>query len=96
MGMQDATLSKAFIVPNEFGLHARPAAILAKTAGRFGSEIRVQKGEEIVNGKSLIELLMLAAEKGQRLTVHAKGDDAAGLIAAVEELFREWAKEQDT
>jgi len=81
-------LSKKLVVPNELGLHARPASLLVRLTQQFRSEITIRKGSEEVNGKSVIEVLMLASEKGQELTFTARGDDAAEALAAIEELFR--------
>lgn len=68
---------------NKLGLHARPAAEFVKLASRFRSEIRVRKEDVEVNGKSIMGVMMLAAECGSTLTITASGEDAA---AALEEL----------
>jgi phosphocarrier protein len=70
-------------IVNKFGLHARPAAEFVKLASRFRSEIRVRKEELEVNGKSIMGIMMLAAECGSAITIVATGEDAA---AAIEEL----------
>lgn len=70
-------------ITNKLGLHARPAAEFVKLASRFSSEIRVRKGDVEVNGKSIMGVMMLAAECGSSLTIIAAGDDAA---AALDEL----------
>ena len=72
-------------VPNRLGMHARPCAEFVKLAGSFGSSIRVRKERLAVNGKSIMGVLMLAAEKGSSLTITAEGDDAD---VAVRELAR--------
>ena len=63
-------------IVNRAGLHARPASEFVKLAGRFRSEVRLEKDGFAVNGKSIMGVLMLAAEQGSRLTIHADGDDA--------------------
>lgn len=68
---------------NQLGLHARPAAEFVKTASRFRSEIRVRKDELEVNGKSILGVMMLAAEYGSSITITATGEDAD---AAIDEL----------
>lgn len=64
-------------IVNKYGLHARPAAEFVKLASRFQSEIRVRKEELEVNGKSIMGVMMLAAECGSAITILASGKDAA-------------------
>ena len=75
-------------VVNRAGLHARPAAELVKVAGRFKSEIHVEKGGLQVNGKSIMGVLMLAAEKGSTLRFSAVGEDAEAAVEALTALVR--------
>lgn len=58
------------------GLHARPAAIFVQTAKQFISKITVKKGRKIVDGKSIMGLLTLAAHQGARIAIVADGPDA--------------------
>ena len=74
------------MVPNRYGLHARPAAELVKLTNRFRADIWVGKDGLEVNGKSIMGVLMLAAEQGSNLTIRGSGDDAAEAVAAVEAL----------
>ena len=67
---------KEFTIVNPEGLHARPAAKFVKLSNQFQSQIWVKKGDDEVNGKSIMGLMMLAAEKGAIITVHADGEDA--------------------
>ncbi|MDD3375399.1 MAG: HPr family phosphocarrier protein, partial [Candidatus Omnitrophica bacterium] len=69
-------VEKEITVTTDQGLHARPAALFVQIANKFDSEITVRKGPELVNGKSIMGILMLAAEKGSKLIVSAEGDDA--------------------
>ncbi|MDP8264741.1 MAG: HPr family phosphocarrier protein [Candidatus Aceula lacicola] len=69
-------VEKEVIVKTDQGLHARPAALFVQIANKFDSEITVRKGPESVNGKSIMGILMLAAEKGSKLIVSVEGDDA--------------------
>jgi phosphocarrier protein len=73
-------------VVNRAGMHARPAAEFVKVAGRFASEIRVEKDGLEVNGKSIMGVLMLAAERGSRLRLSARGADAEDAVHALSDL----------
>ena len=79
-------LSAAFTIPNKYGLHARPAAEFVKLANRFASDIRVRKEDVEVSGKSIMGVMMLAAECGSTITVTAAGDDAEAAIEAIRTL----------
>jgi phosphocarrier protein len=79
-------MTKELVVLNKSGIHARPAAMFVKTANRFGSDIFVEKDGEKINGKSIMGLMMLAAGPGSKVTLHAKGDDAAAAINELEAL----------
>ena len=70
-------------VVNQAGLHARPAAMLVKMAGSFSSAIHVEKDGLQVNGKSIMGVLMLAAEKGSTLRFSAAGEDAEQALEAL-------------
>ncbi|MFH1310223.1 MAG: HPr family phosphocarrier protein [Candidatus Omnitrophota bacterium] len=76
-------IRKDIIVQNKTGLHARPAALFVQIANKYDSEITIIKGKQAVNGKSIMGILMLAAEKGAKISIIAKGEDAEG---AIEEL----------
>jgi len=73
-------------IVNTLGLHARPAAEFVKTAGRFSSEVTVVKDGVEVNGKSIMGMLMLAAECGSSLTIRARGEDAESALDALRDL----------
>lgn len=81
------------VVRNELGLHARPAALLVQLAARFTSDIFLAKDAVEVNGKSIMGVMMLAAERGSTLTIRADGVDeeqaVAELVALVEKGFEE-------
>jgi phosphocarrier protein HPr len=77
---------KEVTVSNKLGIHARPAAMFVKTANRFDSKILVEKDGEVVNGKSIMGLMMLAAGPGSRLTINAEGGDAAKAVNEIESL----------
>ena len=73
-------------IVNRAGMHARPAAEFVKMAGRFASDIRVEKDGLEVNGKSIMGVLMLAAERGSRLRLSARGADAEDAVDALSDL----------
>lgn len=73
-------------IVNRAGMHARPAAEFVKLAGRFRSEITVAKDGLSVNAKSIMGVLMLAAEQGSHLRVSAHGEDAEDAVRALTEL----------
>jgi len=70
-------------IVNRLGLHARPAAEFVKIANRFGAHIVVKKDELEVNGKSIMGMMMLAAECGSALLIRADGDDAQDAVDAL-------------
>ena len=78
---------KDVTIKNSNGLHARPAALFVKTANQFRVEISVEKEGELINGKSIMGLMMLAAAKGSQIRLIAKGEEAVAAIAALEALI---------
>ena len=77
------TAERTVRIANRFGLHARPAAEFVKAAARFDAEILVRKDDLEVNGKSIMGMMMLAAEFGCEIVIRATGADAE---AAVQQL----------
>ena len=73
-------------ITNGLGLHVRPAMKFVELASQFQSEVRVRHNNNEFNGKSLLELTMMAAERGTRLELEARGPDAARAIEALAEL----------
>jgi phosphocarrier protein HPr len=74
-------------IKNKLGLHARAAAKLVHTAARFKSDIKIRKGEEEVDGKSILGILLLAAGRGSIITVKANGEDETAAIDGIQELI---------
>jgi phosphocarrier protein HPr len=72
---------------NKAGLHARPAAEIVKLAAKYRSDITVVRDELEVNGKSIMGVMMLAAECGSTLQLKAEGPDAAEALDALEKLI---------
>jgi phosphocarrier protein len=70
------TQEETLQIRNKYGLHARPAAEFVKLASRFQSDVWVRKQELEVNGKSIMGMMMLAAECGSEITIRSSGDDA--------------------
>ncbi len=85
---KDKELTKDLVVSNKLGVHARPAAMFVKVANRFECDIFVEKDGEMVNGKSIMGLMMLAAGPGCRLRVRANGNDAAQALGEIEALLK--------
>jgi phosphocarrier protein len=73
---------------NKYGLHQRPAMKVIETASRFAAEVFLVKGEQRCNAKSIIDVIMLAAEKGTRLKVEAEGGDADDAVKSLVDLFK--------
>ena len=80
------TLSKSLEIKNRLGLHARAAAQLVQMASQFDAEITVGKDNQVVNGKSIIGLMMLAAAQGSCIEVSTSGPQAAAAMEAIERL----------
>ncbi|HOO20818.1 MAG TPA: HPr family phosphocarrier protein [Kiritimatiellia bacterium] len=82
-------LSRDVVVQNRYGIHARPAALLVKTASRFACEILLEKNGVKVNAKSIMGLLTLEGHHGSKLRILASGADAADALQALAELFEQ-------
>ncbi len=80
-------------IVNKLGLHARPAALFVQTAARFKSDIFLGRDSQEVNGKSIMGVMMLAAEMGSTLSLTVSGDDEVeamvALVALIEAKFNE-------
>ena len=80
-------LSRDVVVKNRYGIHARPAALLVKTASRFACEILLEKNGVKVNAKSIMGLLTLEGNHGAKLRLHATGEGAAEALDVLADLF---------
>lgn len=85
---QKAHVTRELVVANKLGIHARPASMFVRVASRFAADILVEKDGETVNGKSIMNLMMLAAGPGSRIRIHAEGPDAAQAVAEIERLVK--------
>jgi phosphotransferase system HPr (HPr) family protein len=81
--MSTSPVTRAVVIVNTEGLHARPADLLARTALRFQSKIEVLCRNERVDAKSTLNLLILGATQGTEITLEADGDDALEAIEAL-------------
>lgn len=80
-------VAKDLEIRNKLGLHARAAAKLVHTAARFKSDVKVRKGTEEVDAKSILGILLLAAAQGSRITVTASGEDEGDALQSIEQLI---------
>ena len=85
--MRNLKISKDLMINNKFGIHARPAAMLVRTATRFKADITVEKGNIRVSGKSILGIMTMEAGCGTSLRVIADGTDAKEAIEEIEKLF---------
>jgi phosphocarrier protein len=74
------------MIRNQLGLHARACALFVKLAARYRSHVVVSRDDLEVNGKSIMGVMMLAAEEGSTIVVRADGPDEAEALAALTEL----------
>jgi phosphocarrier protein HPr len=81
------TISREVVVGIEQGLHARPADLVAREARKWQSRIELVADRQRADGKSILDLLTLAAEAGTRLVVEATGPDAREAVEAIGRLF---------
>ena len=70
-------------IVNKLGIHARPAAEIVKTAGKFKSNVIIVRDDLEVNAKSIMGVMMLAAENGATIVLRATGDDAEAALDAL-------------
>jgi phosphocarrier protein HPr len=80
-------INKVLKIINEHGLHARPAAQFVKIAGKYSAEIKVIKDGLEVNGKSIMGIMMLAAEPGSEIQLIIDGEDEKEAFSALKELI---------
>ncbi|MBF0385765.1 MAG: HPr family phosphocarrier protein [Candidatus Omnitrophica bacterium] len=85
-------IEKPVIIKNPQGLHARPAALFVQIASKYNSSINIRKGEDKVNGKSIMGILTLGAYENSTIILEAEGDDADELIRELECLLSKKAE----
>ena len=80
---------KTVVIVNKLGLHARAAARFVETASAFDSDIEISSGENIVNGKSIMGLMMLAAARGSSVELIVRGRDEENALMALVKLIED-------
>jgi phosphocarrier protein len=85
--MAEQTIVKKLKVENQYGIHARPAALLVKAAGKYECDIFIEKDGNKVSCKSIMGLMTIEGYPGSIMQVTASGTDAHDAIAEIEELF---------
>ncbi len=80
-------IKKILKIQNKYGLHARPAALLVKTTGKFHAHINIAKDGVIANGKSIMGLMTLVAESGSEIEVIVDGEDEEEAMQAIQRLI---------
>lgn len=80
-------VKKQLTVKNRQGLHARPAALFVQVANKFDSRIIVKRDNEEVNGKSIMGILMLGAERDSIIIIEAEGEDAQAAMVELEKII---------
>lgn len=80
-------IRKKILVQNKLGLHARPCSLLVKTANKFRSDFKIQKDDMLINGKSIMGVMMLAAEYNSELELIIDGVDEEDTLSAIEDMF---------
>ncbi len=87
-------IKKNIVVKNSAGLHARPAALLVKQAARFNADFFIHMYGYRVNGKSILGVMTLAAEKGAELELELSGPDENEALEAIVDLFERGFEEE--
>jgi phosphocarrier protein HPr len=75
------------IVSNAFGIHARPASLIAQTAAKFKADIRLEKDKASANAASIMNVMMLAAAQNSKLIIKAQGPEEKQAVEALVSLF---------
>ena len=81
-------MQKVVIITNEAGLHARPISQFVETASRFRAPLKVSCNGKEVDGKSILQLMTLAAAQGHELELRSEGDDAEEMLRSLEDLIK--------
>ncbi|MDR0953058.1 MAG: HPr family phosphocarrier protein [Elusimicrobiota bacterium] len=81
-------------IKNRLGIHARPAAMLAQEAGKYQSDIFIAKEGMEVNAKSIMGIMMIAAEQGSRVQLTVQGADEQEAMASLKDVFNKIFEEE--
>lgn len=87
-------INETIKIKNKLGIHARPATLLAQEAGKFKSEIFISKDGVEVNAKSIMAIMMIAAEQGSTLNISIKGSDEKEAAQALKNIFKKIFEEE--
>jgi phosphocarrier protein HPr len=85
--MSECSVRKEVKIVNPQGLHARPSSLIVRTASRFKSSFTLSVEDRTANGRSIMEVMMLASPMGTQIVLEAEGEDAAELVHAVAALI---------
>ncbi|MDO5530401.1 HPr family phosphocarrier protein [Sutterella sp.] len=88
-------LQRTLTIQNKLGLHARPSALLSKTAALFKSSITLTENQRSVDAKSILGLMTMALPCGTELTVTVDGPDEASAMESIVELFEDRFGEEE-
>ena len=80
-------LEKELIIKNKLGMHARPSSILVQAASKFESAITIKKEDKEINAKSILDIMMLAAEFGTKIKLIVNGSDEKEALEEITNLF---------
>jgi phosphocarrier protein len=94
--MNGDPLQQKVVVTNPQGFHMRPMAAFAQLASRFESSVKVSREGQSVNGKSILDLMLLAATQGTELTIEVAGADAQAALDALVNLLNKPTEEEGT
>ena len=84
------------VIANKLGLHARPAMAFAETAGKYRCDVSILRGEQKIDGKSVMEIMLLAATAGTELRIEADGDDADACLDELRDLVERGFDEDES
>jgi phosphotransferase system HPr (HPr) family protein len=94
--MNGAPLQQSVVITNPQGFHMRPMAAFAQLAARFDSSVTVSRPGQSVNGKSILDLMLLAAAQGTELTLEVTGPDAEAALDALVNLLKTPTEDDST
>ncbi len=81
-------VTREVVILNQYGIHARPAAMITKIASMYDADCYIEKNGNKVSGKSIMGVMTLEASKGTKLIISAEGEDANELLDEIENLIR--------
>jgi phosphocarrier protein HPr len=81
------SIEREFVISNQYGIHARPAALFVKAANRFDADVTVEKNGNRVSGKSIMGLMTLEAARGTRIRIIIEGPEAAQAMDELQALI---------